>query len=189
MELKTFSHVELKRDPKGSFVALISTFNKPDKFGDIVRPGAFRTSIARWRTKGAKVPVIFSHQSHDIHQHVGDVDPRDLVETSIGLQAAGQFYLTEPTAKKVHAQLLRKALSEWSFGFVVRQARSLPRGGRELVAVDLVEIGPTLAGAGETQTIDVKGGRHDRPPDPLAVPRAALDRALKRLAITIAIAR
>jgi HK97 family phage prohead protease len=185
METKACSGIELKGEPEGTFTALISTFNRVDKHGDLVRPGAFRASLDAWRATGARVPVVYSHRADDVLQHVGDCDPADIVESSTGLQASGRFYLDEVVAHKVFRQLKRKALSQWSFGYIVRQSKPLPGGGRELLAVDLLELGPTLIGAGQTHTVDVKGHTPARA-DPYAAHRAALDRALKRLAITLA---
>lgn len=188
METKACVRVELKSEPEGLFVAVISTFNKPDKYGDVVKPGAFRASIDDWFARGDNVPVIYAHQHNDIRQWVGHVNPINLHETATGLEAAGRFDLEEEVARKVFRQLQRRALSEWSFAYEITKSSPLPSGGRALEAVQLVEIGPCLRGVGTTQTISVKADGGDRRslPDPLATHRAQLDRALRRVNIAIA---
>jgi hypothetical protein len=156
MEMKSFESVELSATPQGRFRALIATFNRPDKMGDLIRPGAFAATIQAWRAKGGKVPVVFSHQSSDPAMHIGEVDPANLQETAAGLEATGDLYLDEPNAAKVHKQLVRKALREWSFGFLIAKSKPLGRMGRELLEVTLIELGPTVAGVGDTATLAVK---------------------------------
>jgi Escherichia/Staphylococcus phage prohead protease len=158
METKKITRIEMKAEPAGEFTALIATFNKRDKYGDVIRPGAFAASIDAWRTRGANVPVVFSHRSDDVTQYIGHVEPQDLEETSIGLQARGRFYLDEPIAEKCFKQLQRKALNEWSFGFRIPDGGShvLANGMRELRQITLLELGPCLAGVGDTATLEVK---------------------------------
>jgi HK97 family phage prohead protease len=187
MDTKRFNAVELKASPEGMFIAKISTFNKPDKYGDVTRPGCFVETITRWRASGAKVPVIFAHQADRPQMHVGDVDPHLLRETAVGLQAAGHFYLDEPEAAKVFRQLQRKALREWSFGFVIQRAKPLPSGGRELLALDLVELGPCLVGVGDTETVAVK--HEGSTIDPHAAARARIELASRRVAFALGVAR
>lgn len=187
METKRIDHCELKADATGTFTALISTFDKPDKFNDIVRRGAFTDTIRAWRAKGGKVPVVFSHRSDEIEQHIGEVDPAHLVEGPTGLEATGKLYLDEATAKKVFSQLQRRTLSEWSFGFLITRAKTLASGVRELLAVDLVELGPTVRGAGDTATLALKS--QAGAPGPLDRYRWELDRARRRTAIALARAR
>jgi HK97 family phage prohead protease len=191
METKRCDRIDLKADATGEFHALISTFDRVDKYGDVVRRGAFTETIARWRARGDKLPVIFSHRADDPEMHVGEIDPREVREGVTGLEARGRFYLDEPVGRKVHAQIQRKALSEWSFAYRVIRAKPRPKGGRELLCVDLLEIGPCLAGVGETATLDVKAATRERRggAGPLAGHYAQLDRALKRLAIAIASVR
>jgi len=179
IEYKAVDAAEIRAGASGAFVARISTFDVADKRGDIVRRGAFTDSIARWRAKGAKLPIVFSHQAEDIDQHVGEIDPADLEETSLGLMARGRFYLDEPRAAKVHKQILRKALSEWSYGYRVVRAKATA-AGRELLSLDLIEIGPCLVGVGDTETIAVKS---DTQADPHADAKARIVLAQRRVAL------
>lgn len=156
MENKTFRDLELKTTPEGRFEARICTFDKVDKVGDIVRRGAFRESLAEWRGTDAKVPVIFSHQSHDPSMVIGDCDPADVEETDRGLVAKGRFYLDETNSHKVFQQIQRKTLNDWSFGYLVQTAKPIGQGCRELLKLHLIELGPTLIGCGDTETLSTK---------------------------------
>ena len=143
-----------------------------------MRGGAFRASSSRVARAGPldpDIPARFS--AHQVRRHQSSTSarsiPLDLVETETGLRARGHFYLEEPTAKKVFSQLQRKALSEWSFAYRVRQSKPLPNGGRELLAIDIIGIGPCLAGVGDTATIAVKADAA-RAASPVAAERAQL---------------
>lgn len=189
METKRFDALDVKAEPSGEFEALVSTFDKVDKFGDIVRPGAFRGTIEQWRRRKALIPVVFSHQADDPEKHIGEVDPQHLDETRVGLVASGRFYLDEPIAAKVFKQLQRKAISEWSFAFRILKAKPLTNGLRELLRLDLIELGPCMVGVGDTATLSVKSARAHEEADPLAARRAQLNRALRRFELDVALAR
>ena len=156
METKTYRDIEVKTDAQGEFEARIVTFNKPDKAGDVFRPGSFAESIAEWRASDGQIPVVFAHQSTDPKMYVGQVDPAHVREDARGVVAKGRFYLDEENAHKIFKQLQRKALREWSFTFLPIERKALAHGAREFLKVDLREIGPCLIGCGDTQTIAVK---------------------------------
>jgi hypothetical protein len=73
--------------------------------------------------------------------------------------ASGHLYLDEERGQKTFRQLQRGVLREWSFGFLVKQSRPLAHGARELLELDLVELGPTLKGMGDTETLEVRGAQ------------------------------
>jgi HK97 family phage prohead protease len=113
-----------------------SLFGKPDRAGDIVRPGAFGASLARQHV----VPMLIQHRD-------GARAGRwvRMIEDGRGLFVRG---LVETDSAR---RLIRQGLDGLSIGF--RPVLSLPRpgGGRELRVIDLVEISivsePMLAGA------------------------------------------
>jgi HK97 family phage prohead protease len=156
METKVVAQIEVKSEPAGEFTALVATFDKPDKTGDVIRPGAFRDTLADWRASGSKVPVVFSHEWSNPQMHIGECDPADLEETATGFQAKGRFYLDEANGRKVFTQLQRKALREWSFAFLITKSKQLARGAREILGLQLLEIGPCLSGVGTSATLTVK---------------------------------
>ena len=46
----------------GEFSALVAAFNNVDRGGDVIRPGAFKKTLARWRSSGKRIPVVWSHR-------------------------------------------------------------------------------------------------------------------------------
>ena len=55
----------------------------------------------------------------------------------------------------------RKRLREWSFGFIITKAKAIAHGAKEIVGVDLLELGPCLAGMGDTATLAIKSATAD----------------------------
>jgi len=196
MDVKSLvANVELKDTPEGTFTARVATLGKVDKAGDVLKAGAFRDTIQRWRASGGVVPVVFSHGFHDPLNFIGEVQPTDLQETANGLVAHGSLYLHEANGRKVYDLLRRRALREWSFAFHVTSAKPLAAGARELLSVDLLELGPTLAGVGDTATLAVKSEARCRrvivgtTRADLAPLYARLDIAQRRVATELALAR
>jgi hypothetical protein len=89
VHFKTIDHVDVR--PAGVFTARIATFNKADKIGDIVRPGAFAKSIARLQAAGEPLPVVFSHQSTDPAMYIGECAPDDIKERARELEVTGRL--------------------------------------------------------------------------------------------------
>ena len=194
METKRFEATEVKAEPSGEVTVLLSTFNKPDKYGDVARPGAFMDTIKAWRASGDPVPLVFSHQSHDPRMFLGQGDPNDWKETATGLIAKGRFDLDDANGAKAFKLVRDRRLREWSFAFNIKKANKLADGTRELLALDLLEFGPCLRGVGDTATIAVKATtdddrRRELARVELAPHRLRLDLAQRRLAIDLALAR
>jgi hypothetical protein len=57
----------------------------------------------------------------------------------------------------VFAALRRKTIREWSFGYIVTQAKAIAHGAKEIFGVDIIELGPCAVGVGDTATLAVKG--------------------------------
>ena len=155
MEIKSFADVAFKAEPEGTFTALIATFNKADKNGDILRPGAFADTLAQWRRSGARIPVIFSHAWRDPMQHIGEVDPTDVRETPTGLEARQAVSRRAERAEGL-TQLQRKTLREWSRGYVVSKPKRSHKA-RELLAPRYVNSGPCRR-RGDSDARDEKRG-------------------------------
>jgi HK97 family phage prohead protease len=177
VEFKSFDLVEFKTEPEGTFTARFSTFDKPDKGGDIMRRGAAAVSIANMHAIGKRLPVIFNHLHHNPEAWIGKVNPHDLHEGSIGLEASGRLDIAEPYASKIFRLIQDRILTEWSFAYLVQKAKRLADGTRELLQIELLEIGPTLVGMGDTATLAVKAEdlKTNGTPGPLAPYFAQLD--------------
>jgi HK97 family phage prohead protease len=182
--IKQFSSPVSLRPTAGRFSARICAFGIPDKTGDVVVAGAFTASLQKWRSTNGRIPVVFDHRGDDPMLHVGEVNPHNCVETSAGLVVSGHFYLNEPNAAKVHTQLQRGTLREWSFSALIQSSRPRAGGGRDLLVMDLIECGPTLLGKGDTQTLLVANATAARvrsPEEMLGPYRARLDAARARV--------
>lgn len=154
MNTASFDVIEFKADdgtadqPQGLFAALVSVFGTVDRVGDRVMPGAFTKTLERWRDSGKPIPVVWSHQKDDPESYIGSVDPADMKETDAGLVVAGRLDIdTSSRARKVFDLLKTGRLRQWSFSYAVKSERMAKDKARDLLEVDLFEVGPTLIGA------------------------------------------
>lgn len=156
----SFELVEFKADAerRGLFAALVSVFGNVDRNGDRVLRGAFKDTLERWKARGKPIPVIFSHDHNDPASYIGSINPEDVKETEKGLVVAGKLDVeTNPKAAKVWELLKDGRIDQWSFSYQAVRERIAKDLARELLAVDLFEVGPTLVGAnGDTRTLAVK---------------------------------
>lgn len=111
---KTFDmEVKTVRDDY-SFEGYASTFGgEPDKYGDVIEPGAFTKSLSRHRKSG-KLPALLLH--HDMHRPIGVY--KSMEEDDHGLHVTGQ--LTEGVRDADEAYRLMKAgaLHSMSIGYI-----------------------------------------------------------------------
>lgn len=111
------------------FAGYAAIFGRPDRGGDVVRPGAFARSLARG--PGA-VPLLWQHAPE---RPIGRIDY--LKEDRRGLRVIGR--LSEGSAGREAAALLKEgAVRGLSFGYRVRAAQG--EQPRELTELDLVEV-------------------------------------------------
>lgn len=116
-------------DDSGVITAMAWPFGSADRVGDMIYKGAFATAKA-------PLPMLFGHRPND---PVGVWN--DITEGPDGLQAKGQLLIDDvPRAREVHALVKAKALTGISIGFVTRKAKPRRGGGRDITALDLVEI-------------------------------------------------
>lgn len=124
--------IELKAawavDDEGTITGLASPYDTPDRIGDVVRKGAY---------SGVKLPLPLLH-GHNHDEPIGVVD--ELVEAPDGLRFKGRLLHKDVgRAAEVRALILAGGLTGVSIGYVPTKAA--PRkGGRELLAIDLLEI-------------------------------------------------
>ncbi|MFN3945180.1 MAG: HK97 family phage prohead protease [Allosphingosinicella sp.] len=110
------------------FAGYAAVFDRPDRGGDVVRPGAFARSLAG----DASVPLLWQHEPG---RPIGRIEY--LREDRRGLRVIGR--LSGSAAGREAAALLTDgAVGGLSFGYRVRAARDgVPR---ELTELDLVEV-------------------------------------------------
>jgi HK97 family phage prohead protease len=115
-------------DDAGTITGLAWPFGAPDRSGDEILPGAFKSAKA-------PLPILMGHDSM---QPLGAWS--DITETSKGLQVKGQLLVNEVVrAKEVSALVKAGALGGLSIGFITKSASARPGGGRIIKALDLVE--------------------------------------------------
>lgn len=112
------------------FAGYAAIFDRPDRGGDVIRPGAFRASLER----GEGVPLLWQHQPGRV---IGRIER--LAEDRRGLRVIAQLGGGED-ARRVGALLASGRLDGLSFGYRVRNAGETAAGLRELNEVELVEV-------------------------------------------------
>lgn len=135
----------------GSFEAVIATFGKVDRDGDIVERGAFNN---------ATVSVLPSHDAN--HVPLGKARIEERGDQAV---AVGSFNLDIEAARDWHSALKYDlqhppAIQEWSWDFRPVEARDDTVDGeavRRLVVLDTKEVSPVLRGASVgSRTIAIK---------------------------------
>lgn len=144
MQTKQSFEVKVKAsdEDKGTFTAYASTFHRdPDSYGDIVRPGAFKSSLEKWE-QGKVIPVLWSHEAHDPFSDIGTVI--NAVEDDHGLLVTGQLDLDNPTARQVFRLVKGGRINRMSFGFTITDSAMVKlddgKSVRELRDIDLNEV-------------------------------------------------
>lgn len=116
-------------DDEGVITGLASPFDTPDRIGDVARKGAYAK---------AKLPLPLL-DSHDQSQPIGVVD--QLVEAADGLRFKGRLLHKDVArAAEVRALILAGGMTGVSIGYIARKATPRPKGGRDLLDIELLEI-------------------------------------------------
>lgn len=102
----------------GFFLGYASVFDVVDSDKDIVKPGAFRDTLADYKIKGRKLPILWQHRS-DIPLGVYE----RVEEDSKGLYVEGKL-LIEDVARAREAYALAKAgaVTGLSIGYATRES-------------------------------------------------------------------
>lgn len=150
LETKTVQAQVTEAKADGTATALVSVFGNVDLGGDRVMPGAFTRTLTEWQAKGDPIPVIWSHDWDNPESFVGWADPATIKESDQGLVVPMQFDLDRPRAEQVHHLLKTRRVTQFSFGYFVREYDTVNDeqygAVRELKDIDLFEVGPTLLG-------------------------------------------
>jgi HK97 family phage prohead protease len=144
--------------PEGVVEALVATWDV-DRVKDRIRPGAFAASLARWRTSGKRIPLVFAHETRNPSMIIGSFDPHASRETNAGLLLSGKLNIdNSAAAHDVYDLLADGSINDWSFGYQVERRQKMADGINELIQLDLLEAGPCVAGANPlARTIAIKG--------------------------------
>jgi phage head maturation protease len=184
MKFKTMPATVTQKADDGIFEAVVSVFNNRDHGGDIVRPGAFKSSLEHWAKADAPIPVYWSHRLDDPNMNIGEVlEAEELeggsksiptwannwVQENGGLYIKGQLDDFGMGAQVRHL-MKRRRVKQFSFTYdVINEQRSKDDTANELLDVFLHEVGPTPLGMNPmTELISAKQAPpaiDDPPPD------------------------
>lgn len=143
--------IEIKAlDDQGKFEGYANTFGLVDSYGEEVVKGAFKRTIANWRTSGRKLPML---SQHDYKTVVGYFDPNDMEEDEKGLKVAGQI-LTNTQAGHDDYERAKHGLLRMSIGFdTLADEFDKKKGVRYLKEIRLWEISLVTFPANEDSVI------------------------------------
>ena len=110
------------------FAGYAAIFNRIDKGGDIIRPGAFGAL-----DDGQELPLLWQH---DPTQRIGFVSYAR--EDKRGLRVIGSLSKTTKTGRLVTAMLEKGAVNGLSFGYRVKHSKG--QNPRTLLELDVAEI-------------------------------------------------
>lgn len=120
---------DISVDDSGVITGMAWPFGSPDRVGDEIAPGAFKSAKA-------PLPLLFAH---DPSQPLGAWDT--VSETSKGLEVKGRLLVDDVSrAKEVRALVKSGAVTGLSIGFITKSAAARKGGGRTIKALDLVEV-------------------------------------------------
>jgi HK97 family phage prohead protease len=115
------------------FSGYASVFNVVDRGQDIIRPGAFLSSLKNRGFKGIK--ILWQHDPKEI---VGTLD--EIYEDAKGLFIKGRLLLDVSKAKEAQKLMQEEALDGLSIGFHTLKSHMREDGVRILNEVDLWEV-------------------------------------------------
>lgn len=136
MQHKTVSIAGIKTAdlPEGTFIGWGAVFDNTDAHGDIIRRGAFATSLK----SGQVTPLIWEHRSDDPRNYVGEVI--EATETVEGLRITGKFDTDTEHGAAAYRAVKSRRVTGLSIGYVVRNSTKNTNGATELTDLDLAEI-------------------------------------------------
>lgn len=155
-KIKSFN-VEVKEDEGGSITGYASTFDRvPDAHGDVIAPGAFKETLAKWQELGKPIPLLFGHRTDDPFMNIGAVESAE--EDERGLKFTAKLDPDNPNAQYSRKLLAEGRIHQFSFAFDVQEAgvTTLEDGTKanELRRLDLFEISLVPIPANQFATVE-----------------------------------
>jgi HK97 family phage prohead protease len=151
--------------PPGTFEGYGSVFGNEDSYGDVIQKGAFKNSLAEWKSQNRMPKMLLQHGGGFLGGSSLDMSPigvwQDMHEDTKGLVCKGQlFAIDTERGTYIHEGLKSGALDGLSIGFM---AKEWERGtkptepARTLKKVDLMEVSVvTFPANGRALISDVK---------------------------------
>ena len=147
-------------ETKATVTGYASTFDRtPDSYGDIVAPGAFTESLARWASlneQGKFIPLLYGHNALDPDYNIGRVISAE--EDERGLLITAEFDMSNPKAVYVRKLVQEGRVYQFSFAYDVLKAGEveLEGGGKayELQKLEIYEISLVQIPANQNATVE-----------------------------------
>lgn len=147
-------------ESKATVTGYASTFDRtPDSYGDIVAPGAFTESLARWASlneQGKYIPLLYGHNALDPDYNIGRVVSAE--EDERGLLITAEFDMENPKAVYVRKLVQEGRVYQFSFAYDVLKAGEieLEGGGKayELQKLEIFEISLVQIPANQNATVE-----------------------------------
>lgn len=134
----------------GFFSGYGAVFGNMDWYNDIILPGAFKGTLAKWANKNKLPPVLWNHSTNE---PIGVYTK--IIEDEKGLYVEGRLLVNDvPRAKSTHALLKAGAIDGLSIGYrTVKSSYNEDTDIRELIELDLSEVSIVTAPANEESLI------------------------------------
>jgi HK97 family phage prohead protease len=125
---RLFVETKMLADDSGLVSGLAWKFGAPDRIGDWVEPGAFKSIKL-------PVPMLFGH---DMNDPIGTWDIAE--EKSDGLHITGKLLVDDVArAREVRALVKSGAVRGISIGFITKASSPRSGGGRSIKSLELLE--------------------------------------------------
>ncbi|MCS0494333.1 HK97 family phage prohead protease [Ancylobacter sp. MQZ15Z-1] len=126
---RAFIETKILADDAGAISGLAWKFGVPDRVGDVIEPGAFKSARL-------PLPMLFGHDQND---PIGTWD--SATEKADGLHLTGRLLVDDlPRAREVRALVRAGAVRGLSIGFASRNAKARAGGGRTIKSLELFEV-------------------------------------------------
>ena len=151
---------------EGRFTALVSVFGVRDSQGDVIMPGAYTKSIAKFENGGDPVPVLYAHNWSDPNANIGKVTA--MRQTTKGLVIDGQLDLSNPLGEQAFKLLKDRRITQFSVGGeesdLVRTKSADGQAITQVGSFDLWEVSLCLHGSNpETKLYSTKSDDPETP--------------------------
>ena len=144
LERKTIGfEVKELDEEEGTFSGYAATFsNKPDSYGDIIDPGAFKRTISK-ANMGSRIKILWNHY---VLEPIGK--PTKLKEDEKGLYFEGKLSLGVQRAKEILELMKDGVINEMSIGYnTIKESWDSDAKIRHLQEIKLWDISPVTFAA------------------------------------------
>ena len=157
VEHKSYKATVQSASDEGTITALVSCFNNIDRAKEIVRPGAFKASLAK------RLPVgVWAHQWDK-----PCAKTLEAYETAEGLVVKAKFNLHTQIGAESYSNIREGLIDSFSIGYqVTKDSYDKKAGTRNLEELELFEWSPCLVPANEsTRLLELKNAEASKESD------------------------